>query len=92
VGADSCRIEVRVQSGAKRSELAGRQGGVLRVRVRAPAVEGAANRGLVELLAETLGVRRSQIRILRGEHHREKLLEIEGLAEEELWTRIERRG
>jgi hypothetical protein len=86
----SCRIQVRVQPGARRDELAGRHGEAVKIRLRAAAVEGAANRGLVEFLAETLGLRRSQVRILRGERHRDKLIEIEGMVEEELWARLGR--
>jgi uncharacterized protein len=87
----SCRIFVRVQPGARRDEVTGRQGAALKVRVRAPAVEGAANQGLLEFLAEVLGLRRSALRILRGERHREKLIEIDGVAEDEVWARLERR-
>ena len=85
----SSRLEVRVQPGAKRNELAGWQGEALRVRIRAAAIEGAANRGLVEFLAETLGLKRSQLSIVRGEHHREKLVAIDGLGAEALKSRLE---
>jgi uncharacterized protein len=87
-GGGGCTLSVRVQPGAKRDELAGWQDGVLKVRVRAAALEGAANRGLVQLLSRALGVRRSQLSILRGEHHREKVLRIDGLSEQELGDRL----
>jgi uncharacterized protein YggU (UPF0235/DUF167 family) len=41
--------------------------GMLRVRVAAPPVGGAANAALVELLATELGVPKSAVRIVRGE-------------------------
>jgi len=87
-----CRIEVRVQAGARKDEVSGKPGETVKVRVRAPAVEGAANRGVIELLAQTLGVRRSQLRILRGKHHRDKIIEIDGMAEDELWERLDGRA
>jgi uncharacterized protein (TIGR00251 family) len=89
--ARSCRLEVRVQPGAKRDELAGWQGSALKLRVRAAAVEGAANRGVLDFLAEMLGLRRTQLRILRGEHHRDKVIEIDGLDADELRSRLETR-
>ncbi len=72
-------ISVRVQARARRNEVAGLQDGVLVVRVSAPALEGRANRAVCRLLAERLRVPPSRIAIIRGEHHREKVLRIEGV-------------
>jgi uncharacterized protein YggU (UPF0235/DUF167 family) len=52
---------------------------VLRVRVRAAPVEGAANAALEELLARTLGVAPTRVRVMRGGQSRLKAVEIEGL-------------
>ncbi len=72
-------ISVRVQARARRDEVAGLQNGVLVVRVSAPALEGRANRAVCRLVAERLRVPPSRIAIIRGEHHREKVLRIEGV-------------
>lgn len=72
-------ISVRVQARARRDEIAGRRGGVIVVRVSAPALEGRANRAVCRLLAARLGVPPSRITIVRGEHHREKVLRVEGV-------------
>lgn len=53
--------------------------GVLRARVSAPAVEGAANNALIRLIAETLGVARSDVRIVAGATGRQKLVVIDGV-------------
>jgi len=53
--------------------------GALRVRVAAPAVEGAANEALVRLLARELGVGRSAVRILSGASARRKLVAVRGV-------------
>jgi uncharacterized protein YggU (UPF0235/DUF167 family) len=50
--------------------------GVLHVWLSAAPVEGAANRQLLELVAERYGVARSSIRIVSGRTSRQKLLEI----------------
>ena len=48
------RITVRLQPGASRAEILGlNELGVLRVRVKAPPVDDAANEALVQLLAKT---------------------------------------
>jgi hypothetical protein len=62
----------RIQPRAARSELAGSFGGRLKIRVNSPPVEGEANRECIELLAKTLGVSKSEIRLLRGERSRDK--------------------
>ena len=49
---------VRVVPNAKKNEIVGVEGGVLRVRVSAPPVGGKANEVLVEFLAKALGVRK----------------------------------
>lgn len=72
-------IRVRVQPGARRDEIVGFQGDVLRLRVKAPPREGRANLALVGLLAKKLDVARSQVRILRGHAAREKVIAVEGI-------------
>ena len=53
--------------------------GVLKVRVMAPAVEGAANNALIRLLAEEVGVARRDVRIVAGATSRQKLVVIDGV-------------
>jgi uncharacterized protein (TIGR00251 family) len=53
--------------------------GVLRLRVTAPAVEGAANAALVALLADELGVGRRDVRIVAGATSRQKLVVVDGV-------------
>lgn len=74
------RITVRVQPRAGRTEVAGLYGGdALKIRLRAPPVEGAANRELVDFVAKTLGIPRSSVVIERGETGRLKTLRVEGM-------------
>lgn len=73
-------LELRIQPGAGRSEVVGLLGDALKVRVAAPAEGGRANRELIRILAERLGVPRGSIRILRGETGRTKTVRIDGIA------------
>jgi uncharacterized protein (TIGR00251 family) len=50
--------------------------GVLKARLTAPPVDGAANEALIRLLVDHFGVRRSQVRIVTGHSARTKLIEI----------------
>jgi uncharacterized protein YggU (UPF0235/DUF167 family) len=54
--------------------------GAIKIRVAAPPVENAANRALIDFVAEQLGVAKGRIRIVSGSTGRRKLLEVEGLA------------
>ncbi|MGH2983536.1 MAG: DUF167 domain-containing protein [Solirubrobacterales bacterium] len=72
------KLEVKLTPGAGRDEIAGRRGGVLQVRVKAPPVDGKANEALRKLIAKRAGVLKSQVTIVRGERSRRKLVAIEG--------------
>ena len=48
-----------------------------RVAVRAPAQDGAANRAVIEALAEFFAIPKSSLRIVRGLSARIKLVEID---------------
>jgi uncharacterized protein (TIGR00251 family) len=51
---------------------------VIKVRVRAIAEDGAANRAVTELLAKALGVPKAKVRILSGATSRLKQLAVDG--------------
>ena len=70
-------VEVRVQPRARRNEVVGQVGGVLRVRVTAAPEGGEANRAVIGLLADALGVAPSRIELVRGATSRDKLFRIE---------------
>jgi uncharacterized protein len=78
------RFAVHVQPRASRLEIAGVHGDALKVRLTAPPVDGAANRQLKELLADTFAVSVHAIRILAGEGSRSKVVEIDGVSERDL--------
>ena len=70
---------VRVQPKASRDALACEPDGRIRVALKAPPIEGAANKALKTFLAKQLGVPKRAIEIVSGEKSREKRLMIEGL-------------
>jgi uncharacterized protein YggU (UPF0235/DUF167 family) len=54
--------------------------GVLRVRVAAAPVDGAANAALVRLLASALGIPASAVTIASGATARRKVIDVDGVA------------
>lgn len=69
---------MKVQPGAKADALAGVQDGVLRVRLKAPAIEGRANEALRTFLAECFQTSKTRVEITRGEAGRLKQVRVTG--------------
>jgi len=79
---DTLTLHLHVQPGAARTGWAGLHGpGALKLRLSAPALEGRANRACLDYLAESAGVPRRSVTLLRGEHAREKIVRIAPLSE-----------
>jgi len=72
-------VDVRVIPRAKKTELAGRRGGAIVIRVAAPPVDDAANEAVIAFLAERLDVPRRAIRLVSGATSRRKRLDIAGV-------------
>jgi uncharacterized protein len=77
-------LPVRAQPGAKANTVRGEQAGALKVAVTQIAEKGKANQALVEVLADVLNLKRSQIELVAGETQREKKFLIRGITREEL--------
>jgi uncharacterized protein len=73
VGED-LEVRLRVQPRAQRDEFSEVQGDWLRVRVKAPPVEGKANLALRRFVADAFGVPQSRVEILAGDQSRGKRL------------------
>jgi uncharacterized protein (TIGR00251 family) len=82
------RLTVKVHPRARRSALAGRIGDAWKLTLAAPPVDGKANDECMRFLAEFAGVPRSRVRIVMGLTSRVKVVEIEGVPQEELETRL----
>ena len=78
------RITVKVHPRARRSAVTGRLGEAWKLDLQAPPVDGKANAECVRFLADLAGVPRSQVRILKGTSNRMKVVEIEGVSQEEM--------
>ena len=88
----SCTLAIKAIPNAPRSAVAGWLGEALKVKVKAPPVEGRANEALCEFLADELGLPRRAVTVLRGDTSRLKLIRIESLSEEEVRARLSPAG
>ena len=73
-------IEIKVEPRSSNKGIAGvMENNVLKVKLTSPPVEGAANEQLIEVLAEELKVKRSQVKVIRGHASKRKVVEISGV-------------
>ena len=77
------RLTVKVHPRARRSAITGRLGDAWKLDLTAPPAEGKANDECVRFLAELACVPRARVRIVTGLTSRTKVVEIEGITEEE---------
>ena len=86
-GEPAVRFGVRLTPRGGADRVDGVLDGVLRARVAAPAVDGAANQALLRLIADLLGVPRRDVRLLSGATARTKVIALDGVGVERLLER-----
>ena len=81
-------FDIQVTPHASRAQLVGIQDGMLRIKVTALPVEGAANEACIKLLAKTFALRKNQMEIFTGEKSRKKTVLVKGISRKELEMKI----
>ena len=75
------RLTVHVRPNAKATKVLRWEADVLHLSVTASPSDGKANEAVILLVAQTLGVAKSAIDIVRGHHARVKVLTVDGVDE-----------
>ncbi len=70
------KFKIFVQPGASQSEIVGDYDGLLKIKIKAPPVDGEANKEVIRFVAELLGVPKNRVKLVSGEKSRRKTLEI----------------
>ena len=81
-------LTVKVVPGSSRTQVAGTLDGMVKIKIAAPPEKGKANERLIDYLAETLGCRKKDIHLVRGQTQPVKQLEIGGLSIETIRQRL----
>jgi uncharacterized protein len=81
-------LRVHVVPNAMSDCVVGEHGGAVKIKLRAPAVEGKANAALISFLAEQLKLPRYAIALKRGHKSRDKLIRVDGLSQEDARNRL----
>ena len=82
------KLLLKVVPGSSQTVISGWLDDSLKVRVTAPAEGGKANTAVIALLAETLGIPGTSIKIVSGSSKPRKIIEIDGLTEMEVRQRL----
>lgn len=72
------KVKLRVIPRARQNKITTDADGTIRVHITAAPVDGAANDAVIRALAEYFHVPKSQIKIVRGETSRNKVVELPG--------------
>lgn len=78
------RLTVKVHPRAKRSAITGRLGDAWKLDLAAPPVDGKANEECIRFFAELAKVPRSRVSIVLGATSRTKVIDIQGLSQDQL--------
>ena len=82
-------VDIHVIPNAARTQIDGLHDGALRVRLKAPPVDGKANQAVVAWLADTLEIPRAQITLLRGQTSKRKQFCVQaGCVERARWVAL----
>ena len=83
-----CYLKILLSPRAGVNALVGLQGEELKIKIAAPPVDGAANQALLKFLAKLLGLRSGDLSLVAGQTGRRKIVKIDGLDRDELWSRL----
>lgn len=90
LGESGVLVSIHAVSRSSRNEIAGLHGGSLKVKIKAPPVDGEANRECRRFLAEVFGVSARDVDLRRGGGGREKVFHIRGISIEVAARRVGR--
>ncbi len=76
-------LRLHIQPKAVKTEITGIHGDRLKIRLKAPPVDGKANAELIRFLSDVLRVPKNQVTITHGETGRQKTVYVEDLSIED---------
>ena len=77
-------VPVRAHAGARQNAVLGERQGALRIAVTAAPEKGKANRAIIDLLSDRLGVAKSSIELIAGETTPQKRFLVIGADEDSI--------
>jgi uncharacterized protein len=81
-------LRFHVVPNANVDSVVGEYGAAIKIKLRAPAVDGKANTALRSFLSKELKIAERHIVLERGHKSRDKVIRIDGLSEQEVRSRL----
>jgi uncharacterized protein (TIGR00251 family) len=85
-------LNLNVTPHAESDSLVGRSGDALELQVTAAAEEGAANKAVIQLVADAIGVKPYQVTLTKGHYQTRKAVSITGIDQAQLEMKLEAIG
>lgn len=82
-------LKLRIHPGAKRSAVNGMFGDALKIDLQAPPVDGKANAALLKFLADKMHLSKAVLTIKSGECSRDKVVAINGITENDIYSLLD---
>lgn len=86
--AEGATFAVRGQPNARKNAVVGEHAGAVKVAVTAPPEDGKANAAILEVLKDSLGVKRSQLELISSPSNRNKVFLVRGVTAEWLTAKL----
>ena len=77
--AEGCAFPLKVIPRSPRNGVVGIENGVLKIKIQAPPVEGAANEAVIAFLAGLFKKKKSNIAVILGKKSRHKVVRVLGI-------------
>ncbi len=81
-------FDVKVVPRSSKSEIVGELGGALKIKLKSPPVDGAANAELIKVLSKTFGISKNEIEIIGGQTSKDKKIKIQNLPAEDFEKKL----
>ena len=81
---ETITITVRVVPRSSKTEIVGDHDGALKIKLKAPPVDGAANEELIRFLSKHFGVPKANVQIISGLTGRNKRIRLAGVASSQI--------
>ncbi len=86
------QISLHVLPNAPKSQIIGEHNGSLKIKIKAPPVDGKANEAIVDFFSRLLKVSKSSIEILKGDKSKAKKILIHGLTVEVVQSHLQQKN